>query len=114
MIWLTLILWFSSPIAIDGDTIWSDGTLIRLVGFNSPELNGDCQAERDLALAAKRELIRLLPALRFEPRECVGWNYGRACAEGFMPDGSSLAAHMIGAGLAEAYVFLGAGIGAVI
>ena len=37
---------------IDGDTVRSAGVVFRLVGFNTPEVNGDCERERRLARKA--------------------------------------------------------------
>ncbi len=45
---------------VDGDTIWIEGEKIRLEGFNSPEVNGRCEREKDLAKKATDELQAIL------------------------------------------------------
>lgn len=50
---------------VDGDTIWLDGEKIRLSTFNSPEMNGICRRERQLARKAQRRLSALLSSAPF-------------------------------------------------
>ena len=46
---------------VDGDTLDINGTRVRLVDIDTPELSGArCPAERKLAIAAKRRLQALL------------------------------------------------------
>lgn len=44
----------------DGDTIWWQGTKVRLADIDTPELDGDCPRERQLAIAARARLTELL------------------------------------------------------
>jgi endonuclease YncB( thermonuclease family) len=46
----------------DGDTLWWEGVKYRLADIDTPELDGRCPRERDLALAARDRLIVLLNA----------------------------------------------------
>jgi len=70
---LAPVLLGASPIAIclpppaqrfhcvhDGDTIWWQGEKIRIADIDTPELNGKCETERRLALAARRRLVALI------------------------------------------------------
>lgn len=45
---------------IDGDTVKIGGEVIRISGIDTPEIRGRCDAERRLALVAKRRLADLL------------------------------------------------------
>ncbi|MEM9969504.1 MAG: thermonuclease family protein [Pseudomonadota bacterium] len=45
---------------VDGDTIRWRGERIRILGYDSPEIRGKCQAEKDAARDATRALERLL------------------------------------------------------
>lgn len=46
----------SAACVIDGDTVMLDKRRIRLTGYDAPELDGTCIAERQLALAAREAL----------------------------------------------------------
>ncbi len=95
----------------DGDTVTigfgSNARRIRLTGFDAPEIDGACQAEKAKALLAQKELRNWLNRGPFEwdggaspPRD----QYGRElrAARRLASDGSEqrLADHMIGAKLA--------------
>tara|TARA_R110002124_G_scaffold90905_1_gene231716 strand:+ start:964 stop:1398 length:435 start_codon:yes stop_codon:yes gene_type:complete len=45
---------------VDGDTLWYQGTKIRLLDIDAPEVEGHCKNECQLAQAATAELTRLL------------------------------------------------------
>ena len=93
-----------TPTVIDGDTVKLAGVSIRLTDYDAPELfSPKCPQEYQRALAAKRELERLIASVKFSLTPCAFANYGRLCAEGTI-DGKPLAAHMIARGLASPYV----------
>jgi endonuclease YncB( thermonuclease family) len=50
----------SSPAIVDGETVRIAGVSIRLTDFDTPELHAKCPKEYALALAAKRELERVI------------------------------------------------------
>jgi len=86
----------------DGDTLWYQGTKIRLFGIDAPEVSGQCRRERQLAAQATQHLIALLnTGLR---RIAFGGEdrYGRALARLWVIDGE-VGPAMIAAGLAERY-----------
>jgi endonuclease YncB( thermonuclease family) len=106
MLWLKAMLLASSIIVVDGDTVRHDGRLVRLQGFNTPELHGECYAERVLAYRAKARLSAIINAgatLRINPGLC---GYGRACGT-LLLDGVDVAEIMVREGLAEPYVCAG-------
>lgn len=88
----------------DGDTIkLQDGPSLRLIGINAPELGRGGAPPEALALDARAALQNLLAgsptlALRFD-RERRD-RYGRLLAHLFLPDGRSVAAHLLEQGLA--------------
>ena len=51
---------------VDGDTIMLGDRRIRLTGFDTPERDGACQAERQLAEVARGELTQWLNRGAFE------------------------------------------------
>ena len=97
----------NSACVIDGDTVryghLRNDRRIRLTGFDTPEMDGACEAERAKAREAKRALYAWLSRGSFEwsgggdpPRD----QYGRELRE--VRRGEELLAdHMIGLGLAE-------------
>ena len=87
---------------IDGDTLAVGRERVRFTGFDAPELDVPCAAERRKAIQARAELHRWLTAGPFEwtggpqpPRD----RYGRALREARRGD-DRLAGHMIARGLA--------------
>ena len=52
----------SPACVVDGDTFRLDRRRIRIVGIDAPEMDGQCQAERDLAARSTEHLQRLLNA----------------------------------------------------
>lgn len=95
---------------IDGDTLAIGQRRVRLTGYDAPEFDGACKAERAKAREAQSALHRWLARGSFSwtggedpPRD----RYGRELREARRGD-EMLAEHMIGAGLAE-----GSGWGAV-
>lgn len=99
---------------LDGDTvsvrahIWigtSIETSVRIKGIDTPEIHGKCQKERDMAAAARDEIMRLLGEdgririsnIRYEKYA------GRVLAEAQTVDGVDIARHMIEKGFARPY-----------
>lgn len=93
----------------DGDTIRVDGNRpVRLIGLNAPEAAREERPAEVFADEATSELRRLLASrenrvqLRYgvETRD----QYGRSLAHVFLPDGISVAAHLLRLGLATSLV----------
>ncbi|WP_282048107.1 thermonuclease family protein [Sulfitobacter mediterraneus] len=87
---------------VDGDTLWYQGTKIRLIGIDAPEVSGKCRRERRLAAQATDHLTALLNIglrrIAFDGED----RYGRALARLWVTDGE-VGPAMIAAGLAEHY-----------
>lgn len=87
---------------VDGDTVrlW-DSSLVRLKGFNTPELHAKCPQERITALKAQERLRTLLKAknatLVLLPEQC---GHGRHCGI-LMSDIRDAREIMVEEGLAE-------------
>jgi len=93
----------SEACVIDGDTLAVGKRRIRLTGFDAPELDGDCEAERQLAREARDALADWLSAGPFEldggaepPRD----RYGRELRQA-RRDSEALADTMVERGLAR-------------
>lgn len=83
MEWIKVLLLGATTLitVVDGDTVRNEhGTLIRLQGYNTPELNGRCEKERELARRARDRLRRLVRqrgvVLSLTGASC---GYGRPC-----------------------------------
>lgn len=94
---------YTANCVVDGDTIRIGERRIRLTGFDAPEVEGACQRESDLAIAARNELHRWLALGPFElsggaepPRD----QYGRELRAARRRE-AYLADVMVSAGLAE-------------
>lgn len=87
---------------VDGDTLWYQGTKIRLVGIDAPEVSGKCRRERQLASQATENLTILLNTglrrIAYDGED----RYGRALARFWVTDGE-VGLAMIAAGLADPY-----------
>ena len=95
---------------VDGDTVRIGKRRIRLTGFDAPELDGACDAEREKAREAREALLTWLAEGPFEwtaDADTPYDQYGRELREARRGD-QLLADYMIEAGLAE-----GSGWGAV-
>lgn len=89
---------------VDGDTLWLDGSKIRLADINTPEVSQPgCASERALGQAATQRLIVLLNAGPFTLERQAGRDadrYGRLLRVA-MRDGESLGQVLVAEGLAE-------------
>ena len=99
---------------VDGDTVRIGARRIRLTGFDAPEMDGACAAERVRAVEAREELAAWLNAGAFEmdggadpPRD----QYGRELRAVRRTTGDGghewLAEHMVAADLADGGGWLG-------
>lgn len=97
----------------DGDTVETSEGVFRLVGYNTPELHGDCAEEHALAQEARDHLEALISEgkanLRRVPCACApgtegteSCNFGRFCGE-LTVNGRRAGDILIGEGLAEPY-----------
>ena len=87
----------------DGDTIRFNGEAVRMMGYDAPEIAGECDAERQLARVARRELTEWLNRGPFEmtaDADMVYDQYGREL-RAFRRDGEALADYMVDRGLAR-------------
>ena len=64
----------------DGDTFWWQGEKIRIADIDTPELNGKCAAERQLAIKARGRLVQLLRNGGFRIERNGKDRYGRTLA----------------------------------
>lgn len=93
---------------VDGDTLdLTDGTRLRVLGYDAPELGRDGRADEPFARAARNRAAQLAPpgtrlALRrdVETRD----RYGRSLAHAYLPDGRHLAATLLREGFGEILV----------
>ncbi|MGB3167285.1 MAG: hypothetical protein WBA68_10975 [Alteraurantiacibacter sp.] len=98
---------YTANCVVDGDTIRIGERRIRLTGFDAAELEGACQRESDLAIAARNELHRWLALGPFElsggaqpPRDQYGRELRAARRVGADGDVDMLADIMVAKGLA--------------
>lgn len=102
MEWLRILLLPALVQVIDGDTVRQRGTTIRLQGYNTPELHGQCPDEERLARRAKARLEALVREGAFvvlNPGRC---GYGRRCGSMIL-NGKDVGDILISEGLAEPY-----------
>ena len=93
----------------DGDTVRLEtGDKIRFIGLNAPELGRDGKADQSLAVEARTALQTLLQEHdnRIQLRDGTQHHdkYGRRLAHGFLDNGHSIAAALLGQGLATTLV----------
>ena len=99
----------SAACVIDGDTVaiggyGRDARRIRFTGFDAPELDGPCRAERAAAIRARTALadwLNAAPALVDGGEDPPRDRYGRELRAAYRADGTTLADHMLGRGLAS-------------
>jgi micrococcal nuclease len=87
---------------VDGDTIWLDGTKIRIADIDAPEIGQPrCAAEARRGAAARDRLAELLSAGPFEvrPADRDEDRYGRKLRI-LVRDGASVADDLVARGLA--------------
>jgi endonuclease YncB( thermonuclease family) len=89
---------------VDGDTVvTASGEKVRLMGFDAPEMHGECPHEERMARAATALLLRLAASglnLERHGRD----RYGRTLAIARTPAGEGVAEALIRAGLARRVV----------
>ena len=88
---------------IDGDTFDHNGERIRIAGIDTPELNGRCAREIELARAARRRMRELLAAGPFELVPAGDRDvdrYGRKLRD-VVRDGRSIGDTLVAEGLAR-------------
>jgi endonuclease YncB( thermonuclease family) len=96
--------WFNLEAVTDGDSLrLSDGSKVRVVGINAPELARKDQPAEPLALKAKQAASMFLSetgrvGLLFGTQRKD--RYGRLLADVYRADGQSLSQHLISEGLA--------------
>lgn len=91
---------------IDGDTFWHAGERVRIAGIDTPELNGRCAREIELAGRARRRLRELLAAGPFEISPAGDRDvdrFGRRLRD-VTRDGRSLGDTLVAEGLARPWV----------
>ena len=91
---------------VDGDTIWHNGTKIRIADIDAPEV-GDpkCASEAALGARATKRLLQLVNAGPFEIKSWPGRDedkYGRKLRV-FVRDGRSLGDLLVSEGLARTW-----------
>lgn len=90
---------------VDGDTIWYQGTKIRIADINTPELSEpECAREAELAERATRRLTQLLNqgAFSLEDIDRSHDQYGRRL-QVITRGGASLGDRLVDEGLAETW-----------
>ncbi len=93
----------------DGDTLkLDDGTRVRLVGINTPELGRDDNPGEPFAVQARERLLRMVKEsdrrIRLRTATERRDRYGRLLAHAYSPDGANLQERLIGAGLALVHI----------
>jgi endonuclease YncB( thermonuclease family) len=104
---------------VDGDTVRANGTVFRLVGFDTPEKGSraKCQSERNRAQRATDRLRQIVASedLKLHRIACAcrpgtegtnRCNHGRLCAR-LTVSGRDVGSILIGEGLARPYVCSG-------
>ncbi|WP_390622740.1 thermonuclease family protein [Rhizobium leguminosarum] len=91
---------------VDGDTIWSEGTKIRIADIDTPEVSEPkCQSEAVLGARATQRMLQLVNAGPFQMQAWPGRDedkYGRKLRV-LVRDGRSLGDTMVSEGLARTW-----------
>jgi endonuclease YncB( thermonuclease family) len=91
---------------VDGDTIWHNGTKIRIADIDTPEVSEPkCSSEAALGAKATKRLLQLVNAGPFEMQAWEGRDedkYGRKLRV-FVRDGRSLGDILVSEGLARTW-----------
>jgi endonuclease YncB( thermonuclease family) len=91
---------------VDGDTIWSEGTKIRIADIDTPEVSEPkCQSEAALGAKATQRMLQLVNAGPFEIQTWPGRDedkYGRKLRV-LVRDGRSLGDILVSEGLARTW-----------
>ena len=82
--------------------LWWEGEKIRIADIDTPELNGVCEYERDLALRARNRLVQLLNAGAFQIARKGQDRYGRTLAT-LHRSGRSIGDQLVAEGLARTW-----------
>ena len=89
----------------DGDTFWLDGERVRIADIDTPELNGECDAEKTLAIAARNRLLAMLNEGQFELHPIPGRDrdqYGRLL-RAVVRGGQSIGDRLVAEGFARTW-----------
>lgn len=63
---------------VDGDTLWHHGEKMRIADIDTPEMNGSCPSERELARQARQRLAQHLASGKVTIERQGHDRYGRA------------------------------------
>jgi micrococcal nuclease len=92
--------------AYDGDTLRVQGIpqSFRVVGLDTPEIRGKCEAEKQKARQARDRLRELIkhPTAKLTEVLCYGSNWGRKCGV-ITVNGQNIALTLIAENLADPY-----------
>lgn len=87
---------------VDGDTVWISGEKIRLAGIDAPEVEGQCNAERQRAARAAERLAELLSAGPYRIERQGLDRYNRTLAV-IRVGGVDVGAKLVGEGFARTW-----------
>ncbi len=101
-------------VGYDGDTLWIlvpelPGPLrrmsVRVLGVDTPEIRGKCEAEKRKAADARAFVLRVFQGAATVTLDVIGWDKygGRVDAHVLTPDGRDLATLLIERGLGRPY-----------
>jgi endonuclease YncB( thermonuclease family) len=88
---------------VDGDTFWLAGEKIRIADIDTPEMNGECASEKEMARQARDRLRVLLNRGEFAVHREGEDRYGRTLAVVTI-DGRSVGDALVSEGLARTWI----------